>query len=138
MKKIKLPGFVRTESLILIVIVFLGLVIVLLAYGSAKSSARDQQRIVDVGVMQKALQIYFTENGGYPDGTNVVIPVGMDNYLDRWPQASVADGSCNSAQNNYLYSQKSNGSDYLLTFCLGASTNGLSAGPHLINSKGVQ
>jgi type II secretory pathway pseudopilin PulG len=131
-------GFIRTEALIFIVIVFLGLVVVLFAFLSAKSSARDQQRLADVGSIQQALQIYFTENGFYPNGANVAMPVGMDNYLDRWPQAPAADGRCSSAQNSYVYSQRSNGSDYVLTFCLGASTKGVASGPHFLNSKGIQ
>lgn len=94
--------------------------------------------MIDVGQINQALQIFSNENGFYPYGLNVAMPVGMGDYLDRWPMAPVADGSCSQIANEYLYSQKSNGTDFTLSFCLGQATNGLAAGPHALTSQGIQ
>lgn len=134
----RLRGFVRAEALILIVIIGLGLFAVLLAYFSAAALARDRQRLIDVGQISQALQIFAKENGFYPYGTGVQTPDGMGSFLDRWPVAPVADGSCSMLQNEYLYSQKSNGADFILTFCLGGSSSGVASGTHTLSGQGIQ
>lgn len=134
----RLKGFIRVGALILIVIIGLGLFTVLLAFVSAKSQARDRQRMIDIGQIKQALQIFSNENGFYPYGSSVAMPTGMGDYLDRWPVAPVADGSCTPIQNEYLYSQKSNGTDFILTFCLGGSSSGVASGAHTLTSQGIQ
>jgi type II secretory pathway pseudopilin PulG len=131
-------GFVKVKILILIAIVALIAFGILFAYLSSASSARDLQRIKDISLMSEALKIYFEENGFYPDGSSTEIPSGIETYVDRWPAAPVADGACSNLSNRYLYTQKLNGSDYALTFCLGSKTEGLSPGIHTLNPKGIK
>lgn len=131
-------GFISVELSILIVIISLVLLVILGAYLSARVSARDEQRVVDVAAMQKALQAYFTENGFYPSGSSTLLPVGIGSYVDRWPTASSPDGNCTDLQNSYLYSQRSDGSDYSLSFCLGHKAKSISSGAHTLTSKGIQ
>jgi type II secretory pathway pseudopilin PulG len=131
-------GFISIELLIFIVIVGLLVLTILLALFFAQSSARDKQRMRDVIAMQTALRVYFTENGFYPPGMGTQMPENITGYLDRWPLAPAASGSCTASQNRYVYSQKSSGLDYTLTFCLGQKTAGVSAGMHTLTSKGIQ
>jgi len=130
-------GAIRIQFVILMVIIVLGSLTILLAYFSAAGLARDRQRLTDIGQIDQALQIFLNENGFYPYGTSVQVPVGMDNYLDRWPSAPASDGSCSMLQNEYLYSQKSNGTDFTLSFCLGQETNGIVAGSHTLTKQGI-
>ncbi len=124
--------------LILFVIIGLAIITVSWSYVTARVQARDEQRLIDIGLIQKALTIYFTENGFYPYAGIIDEPRGMDNYLQPWPTPPPSDGSCSAIQNRYVYAQKSNGSDYSLSFCLGRQTNGLSAGEHVLSLKGIQ
>lgn len=138
MRESKPDGFISIELLILIVIISLLAITGLAAFFFAHAQARDRQRMADVTAIRNALQIYFTENGFYPYGQGAGEPAGISNYLDRWPIAPPADGSCTGTSNQYAYSQKANGTDYALTFCLGQRTDGLPAGIHTITSKLVQ
>ena len=126
------------ELLILVVVLVIAAVVFLLAFSSAKVGARDQRRVIDVTQIQKALTVYFQENGYYPYSTGDHPPSGITAYLDTWPTAPAADGRCSASQNTYLYTQRNQGDDYSLTFCFGRRTAGLSAGPHTLNSQGLQ
>ncbi|MEJ0021793.1 MAG: hypothetical protein WDN47_04440 [Candidatus Doudnabacteria bacterium] len=110
----------------------------LTAYFFAVGQARDKQRMSDIAAIQTALQIYYKENGFYPTGQSIAQPMGMTGYLDNWPTPPQPSGLCTKTQNQYLYSQKANGEDFNLSFCLGQKTDVLSAGPHTLASKGIQ
>jgi type II secretory pathway pseudopilin PulG len=138
MKNFKHNGFITFQMLIIIVIVLLSLIAILVAFFSARSLSRDNQRLVDVTVMQQALQIYYTDNGYYPAGEQTSDPVGLEHIIDTWPKSPEADGRCSKSQNDYKYSQKLSGSDYELTFCLGSKTKGLAAGLHTATSKEIK
>jgi hypothetical protein len=120
----------RVEFLILIIILLVTGIVVSTAFFSARVEAKDQRRLADVTQIEKALSLFFQENGFYPSSQNNT-PSRINEYLDFWPQAPKADGNCSSTQNNYIYSQKAGGDDYLLTYCLGK------IGPQFINSKGI-
>ena len=124
MQETKSRGFINIELLILIVISSLLGITILSAYISARSQARDKQRIADINAIQSSLQIYFNENGFYPSSVSGQ-PVGITDYLDRWPIPPKGDG-CTS--DSYAYAPKLNASDYALTFCL---VNGI----HTLSSK---
>ena len=124
MQETKSRGFINIELLILIVVISLLGITILLAYISARSQARDEQRMADVNAIQSALKIYFIENGFYPSSANGQ-PAGITDYLDRWPTPPKGD-SCTS--DSYAYAPKVNASDYALTFCL---VNGI----HTLSSK---
>lgn len=137
-KNFRSNGFVRIEFLILICIIIVAGITLWSSYAAARAQARDEQRVIDVHLMQKALDVYFTNNGFYPYGNGIGMPQTMIDYLEPLPMPPSADGNCTDAQNSYTYSQKSNGLDYLLTFCLGSKTDGLSAGIHSVNSKEIK
>jgi type II secretory pathway pseudopilin PulG len=127
------------ERIIAIAILVLVAAAIFFAFLSAKKTTRDKQRVVDVNQMKAALDLYYKENGYYPYGQGINIPSGMADYISFWPTApKPADGNCTNTQNNYFYSQSSDGSDFSLTFCLGPSANGYSAGYHTLTSKGIR
>lgn len=111
---------------------------VLAAFVSAQAVAKDQQRLWDISLIRAALQIYFNENNFYPESDGNGKPLGLNNYLDFWPNSPQANTGCSDSQNQYWYSQKLGGSDYSLTFCLAQDYDGLQAGPQSFSSKGVK
>jgi len=68
--KNKIAGFTLIELLVVISIISLLSSVVLSALNSARSKARDAQRVQDLGELRKALALYYNDNGRYPD-TNI-------------------------------------------------------------------
>ncbi|MEO8065949.1 MAG: type II secretion system protein [Candidatus Doudnabacteria bacterium] len=138
MREYKTLGSITIELLISIVIICLLIFAAFIAFQSAGARARDLQRVADVTAIQSALKLYFTENGFYPKSSGAEMPAAMANYLSYWPVSPAADGSCTKDSNRYFYSQTGNADDYTLTFCLGRSAAGLTAGAHILTSKTIQ
>lgn len=65
----KTSGFTLIELLVVISIIGLLSSVVLSALNSARSKARDAQRVRDLGELRKALALYYDKNGSYPDVT---------------------------------------------------------------------
>ena len=131
-------GFISIQAIILVVIVVIAGTTFLSAFVSAGGSARDKKRLMDTTQMTAALKLFFQENGFYPQSQGLGFPRGLNDYLDYWPTAPQTESGCTDAQNSYNYSPKSAGADYLLTFCLGTSAGGLSAGAHAATAKGIE
>jgi len=62
----------------LVVIAIIGLLATLavVAFGSARAKARDAKRKADIALIQKALDIYFDEQGMYPASGGATAPNG--------------------------------------------------------------
>lgn len=60
-------GFTIVELLIVIVVIGILAAISVVAYTGIQDRARDSQRISDIQTIVKALEIYKTNNGVYPD-----------------------------------------------------------------------
>lgn len=63
-------GFTIVELLIVIVVIGILAAIVIVAFNGVQSSARDTERKAELGSVQKALEMYRIENGGYPRCSN--------------------------------------------------------------------
>ncbi len=98
------------------------------------NSERDTKRMSDIRQMATALELYFNDHNAYP----VVLGSLAPNYISYIPSAPTpADGTCTSNQNSYVYTSPS-ASNYSLTFCLGSTTQGYSAGYHTLSAMGIQ
>lgn len=60
-------GFTIVELLIVIVVIGILAAITIVAYNGVQGRARDSQRLSDVKVIVKALEIYKINNGAYPN-----------------------------------------------------------------------
>lgn len=59
-------GFTIVELLIVIVVIAILAAISIVAYSGIQQRARDSQRTNDIATLQKALEMYHADNGGYP------------------------------------------------------------------------
>jgi prepilin-type N-terminal cleavage/methylation domain-containing protein len=78
----KQRGFTLIELLVVIAIIGILSSVVLASLNSARSKARDAQRIAGVKEIQKALEMYYNEKGYYPGGTGSVAYYFIQNTAD--------------------------------------------------------
>ncbi|PLX21768.1 hypothetical protein C0584_01545 [Candidatus Parcubacteria bacterium] len=67
MKKNNQKGFTLIELLVVIAIIGLLSTLAVVSLNNARTKSRDARRIADVKQIQTALELYFTDNGEYPD-----------------------------------------------------------------------
>jgi type II secretion system protein G len=165
MKKLTQKGFTLIELLVVIAIIGILSAVVLVSLNSARAKSRDARRLSDVRQIMTALEIYYNDNGAYPDesggaGAEVPTPGSVgptgttttewQDFLAVWPNAPTPpDGnpSCTAAQNTYVYTARnSDGTDdadngdpanYRIAFCIGANTGGYTAGVNYASPKGI-
>lgn len=73
MKKSR-SGFTIIELLIVIVVIAILVAITVVAYNGIQQRARDSQRKADMALLQKALEMYYIDNGKFPASTGAVSP----------------------------------------------------------------
>ena len=60
-------GFTIVELLIVIVVIAILAAITIVAYNGIQSRARDSERLSEMQHIEKAIALYFIDNGGYPN-----------------------------------------------------------------------
>lgn len=95
---------------------------------------RDGQRLADIRMLASALELYFNNSYRYPNSLQELSPT----YLLTLPSApQPPDGSCSADENQYTY-RLINQNEYVLTFCLGATTGPYKAGLHTLSPGGIK
>jgi general secretion pathway protein G len=77
-------GFTIVELLIVIVVIGILAAITMVAYTNIQSRARDNDRSTDIKSLQKALAMFYTDNGYYPavnDMTNITYRANTLKFL---------------------------------------------------------
>lgn len=74
--KQKQTGFTIVELLIVIVVIGILAAITIVAYNGVQGRARDSSRQSGMNTIEKALGLYFVDNGGYPTCSNTVYQPG--------------------------------------------------------------
>lgn len=119
-------GFTLVELLVVIGIIGILAVFAVVQFGNSRSKVRDAKRKSDLTLIQKALEVYYTDNEAYPStsggwwgvcatygshptsGVNGYVPNLAPKYIGVLPvdpqQATLPAGSC------YLY--RSDGQQY--------------------------
>lgn len=85
-------GFTLVELLVVIAIIGILATLLILQLGVARSRARDAKRIADVNQIRSALELYFDDNGTYPNTTNLGTLLAP-RYLQNLPQDPLS-GTC--------------------------------------------
>lgn len=65
----KQKGFTIVELLIVIVVIAILAAITIVAYNGIQQRAKNSQRQQDIKIIAKALELYYTDNGRYPNST---------------------------------------------------------------------
>lgn len=80
----KTSGFTLIELLVVISIIGLLSSVVLSALNSARSKGRDTQRIQNIEELKKAIALYYSNNGSYP---NSGVAVELSSAQSSWDTA---------------------------------------------------
>lgn len=131
-------GFTLIELLVVISIIGLLSTLAVVTLNNARIKARDAKRIRDINQIQTALELHYNSVNAYPPTSGVVaggtISTGGVTFMSVVPSnpAPVNDGTCPSAGvgSTYTYTSASPYSTYTLSYCLGGTTGGISAGIH--------
>ncbi len=159
-------GFTLIEILVVVAIIALLSSVILISVMSARQKGRDAKRLSDMTQMNTALELYFAAYKGYPSSTGGIPQSMVPTYISSLPSVAMpADGVCNTGhssdtcttadsacagipQNQYYYIASGTAytavsgvqvyPDYVYFFCLGDKTGNFSAGPRVLNPKGVR
>ena len=99
----KQKGFTLIELLVVVAIIGLLATIVTVSLGSARARARDARRVADMGQIETALNLYYSDNSEYPAGLEDLVPATGTKYL-RGVRVDAASGVPVDGQNvEYQY-----------------------------------
>lgn len=82
-------GFTLVELLIVIVVIAILAAVTIVAYNGVQAKAQDSARVSDMTTIEKALELYYIDNGNYPNYTNYT--PGSTKINSSW--STTADGS---------------------------------------------
>jgi prepilin-type N-terminal cleavage/methylation domain-containing protein len=146
MAKHHYPGFTLIELLVVIAIIGLLSTLSVLALNAARARSRDAKRISDVQQLQTALEMYYNDINDYPLAASMSpgmsIAANGTIYLKKIPTPPTpVDGCTSMTQTSYAYSYLSTGNidSYSITYCLGATVNGVTGNtPQTASPVGIQ
>lgn len=166
--KKKAKGFTLIELLVVIAIIGLLSTLAVVALNNARAKARDAKRVSDVKQIQTALEMYITDQGGYPVRGTTAAPVLLGSKVvgsetDCLNNSAAGFRAGGAACTNPYMAQvpkdptpndvgyKYNSTDgagtdctsgtcanYKITFSLESGTGGLPSGAHTATAGGIQ
>lgn len=132
-------GFTLVELMIVIVIIGVLTTLIIVSLDNTKMTARNTRRLADIKQIQLALKMYYNDTGTFPSSITPgsSISKGGANYMLRVPSNPKPwpDNGC--PDQDYQYMPLEGGKRYMLTFCLGDTTDDLSKGSHIATSNGI-
>jgi prepilin-type N-terminal cleavage/methylation domain-containing protein len=143
--KLKQKAFTLIELLVVIAIIGILTTIAVVALNNARAKARDAKRVADVKQVQTALELFFNDKGRYPTDEEFASGSiystssnGTTTYMAAVPTAPTpADGSCSSGDNQFTYSNTTDGGSYTIRYCLGGTTGSLLTGANCATPGGT-
>jgi len=143
-------GFTLIELLVVVAIMGLLATLAMFAFSSSRGKARDAKRKADIAQIQKALDMYFQDNGTYPASGGATAPNGgwtnsadaswnafktaLSPYINAPTDPLNETGGWAPGKKNFSYFSSSYGCDrkwYMLVYALedmaGATSPGVTA-----------
>lgn len=112
-------GFTLIELLVVIAIIGLLSTLAVVALGQARTKARDAKRLSDLKQVQTALELYYTDKGGYPTasgslGTGSLVCLNADGFQQT--------ENCNDSYMGVIPKDPTNSGVYVYTYASNVST----------------
>ncbi|OGL87724.1 hypothetical protein A3I42_03380 [Candidatus Uhrbacteria bacterium RIFCSPLOWO2_02_FULL_49_11] len=141
-------GFTLIELLVVIAIIGLLATLAVVALNNARAKSRDAKRVSDIKQVQTALELYYSDQNGYPVmGQTGVLGVGLQ-CLGTGAFGVLGGTACggaymglipsNPTPNGMAYTYGGASSSYTITFSIESGTGGLGVGAHTATPSGVQ
>ena len=139
-------GFTLIELLVVIAIIGLLSTLAVVALGSARVKARDSKRLSDLKQVQTALELYYTDNNGYPTAASSTLGSAGFECLDS--TGFKGEGTCaadaymgqvpsDPSSGAFVYNSTAS-STYTISATLEGDVGGLSAGAITASPSGIQ
>ncbi len=122
-------GFTLIELLVVIAIIGLLSTLAVISLNSARQKSRDARRVSDIKQIQTALELYYTDNNGYP--TTVAQGGSIGTYMNLVPSNPTPGGA------NYVYTQDNSGTSYSISYSLEGAVGDIVAGTHTATPAGL-
>lgn len=140
-------GFTLIELLVVIAIIALLSTLAVVALGNARQKSRDAKRLSDIKQIQTALELYFTDQNGYPVVAGALV-LGGATAKCLGANGFQAAGACtapvymglvpaNPTPGGASYSFTGSASTYATTFTLEGATGGFAAGVVTASPSGM-
>jgi len=146
----KRQGFTLIELLVVIAIIGLLSTLAVVALNNARSKGRDAKRVADIKTIQTALELYFADSNGYPDGKTATETLGQAGALTLSKTAGFADAvvgttymgkvPANPTPGGAAYTYKTDavaGTIYTIGFTLEEATGSLATGANCAQPSGI-
>ncbi len=128
-------AFTLIELLVVIAIIGLLANMAMVGLNNARKSSRDATRVSNIKTIKDALELYFSDNGGYPanpTGTNNLGENGATTLSSGAGWSDTTSGSIligkvpnDPKDYNYIYHQIDGGDSYVIDFGLEKGTGSL-------------
>lgn len=129
LSKKEVNAFTLIELLVVVVIIGILATLTMVGLNVARGKSRDARRIADIRQIRAALDMFYLENGSYPEAitaNQALAGITGNTYISKVPAAfNKPDGGC--ASDTYVYTRTS-ANAYELTYCLGNNVSDVTAG----------